>query len=102
MDPLPPPVLRQVSGCPAAVADAMARAMAAFRVVLMEHGYASTEHERSIIESAGGELICAEHLPVAEAIELCQDADGVMLRRFEMTGEVIARLRRCKVICRYG
>jgi D-3-phosphoglycerate dehydrogenase / 2-oxoglutarate reductase len=73
-----------------------------FRVVLIEHGYASTETERRIIEAAGGEFIDAEQLPPGNALELCRDADGVLFRRIDVTREMIAEWQKCKVIVRYG
>ena len=48
--------------------------MSRFRVVLVEHGYSSVEHERQIISAAGGEFIDAESLPLPEALRLCRDA----------------------------
>ena len=42
--------------------------MTRFRVVLIEHGYSSVEHERRIICAAGGEFIDAESLPLPEAL----------------------------------
>lgn len=76
--------------------------MPQFKVVLIEHGYATTEHERRIIEAAGGTFIDAEKLSTAEALALCEDADGVLCRRLELTRELIGRLRRCRIIVRYG
>jgi D-3-phosphoglycerate dehydrogenase len=73
-----------------------------FRVVLIEHGYASTKVERQIIEAAGGEFIDADHLPLSKALELCREAEGVLFRRIAMTGEMIRQFRRCKAIVRYG
>ncbi len=76
--------------------------MAKFRVVLIEHGYASTEIERKIIERAGGEFIDAEKLPLEAALKLCEEADGVLFRRIDITPAIIRRFRRCKIILRYG
>jgi D-3-phosphoglycerate dehydrogenase len=76
--------------------------MASFKVVLIEHGYASTECERRIIESAGGGFIDAEKLPLADALRLCEEADGILFRRLEITADLIRRFRRCKIILRYG
>ena len=73
-----------------------------FRVVLIEHGYASIEVERRIIENAGGEFIDADKLPLNKALELCRDADGVLFRRIDMTGEMIRQFRKCRIIVRYG
>lgn len=73
-----------------------------FRVVLIEHGYASTEVERRIIEAAGGEFIDADQMPLSKALELCGEADAILFRRIEMTAETIRRFRKCKAIVRYG
>jgi D-3-phosphoglycerate dehydrogenase len=74
----------------------------AFKVILIEHGYASSDCEREIISAAGGELIDAEKLPISEALQLCESADGILFRRLEITAAMIKRFRRCKVIVRYG
>lgn len=73
-----------------------------FRVVLIEHGYASTDIERDIVEQGGGEFIDAGNLPLAKALELCREAEGVMLRRIDVTRALIQQWRKCKVIVRYG
>ena len=76
--------------------------MAPFRVVLIEHGYATTEHERRIITAAGGEFLDAENLPLSEALRLCEDADGILCRRLEITRDLLQRFRRCRILVRYG
>jgi len=73
-----------------------------FRAVLFEHGYASIAPEREVISAAGGELIDAEKLPLAEALRLCEDAEALLVRRLQITAELIQRFRRCKIILRYG
>lgn len=75
---------------------------ARFKVVLLEHGYASIRVEREVIEAAGGELIDADSLPQEEALKLCEEADAVMFRRIEMPAALIKRFRNCKIILRYG
>ncbi len=76
--------------------------MSRFKIVLLEHGYATTDYERRIIEEAGGEFIDAEKLPLMEALQLCEQADGILCRRLDLTAEMIQRFRRCQVIVRYG
>ena len=73
-----------------------------FRVVLIEHNYASTEVERRIIEGAGGEFVDAERLPLSKALELCREAEGILFRRIPVTREMIREFRKCRVIVRYG
>src|SRR5690348_6660866 len=76
--------------------------MTRFRVILIEHGYSNVEHERLIISAAGGEFIDAESLPLPEALQLCEEADGILCRRLEITAAMIQRFRRCKILMRYG
>ena len=76
--------------------------MAHFRVVVLEHGYASIECEREVIAAAGGELINADQLPLQKALALAEDADGILFRRLDMPAEMIRRFRRAKGIVRYG
>jgi D-3-phosphoglycerate dehydrogenase len=73
-----------------------------FRVVLIEHGYASIEIERRIIQAAGAELIDADKLPLNKALELCRDADAILFRRIEIPAEMIRQFRQCQIILRYG
>jgi D-3-phosphoglycerate dehydrogenase len=76
--------------------------MPRFRVVLIEHGYATTRHEREVIEAAGGEFIDADRLPLEEALGLCEQADGVLCRRLEVPRSLLERFRRCRILVRYG
>ncbi|MFO8007727.1 MAG: C-terminal binding protein [Candidatus Brocadiia bacterium] len=76
--------------------------MAGFRVVLIEHGYGTSRYEREIIEAAGGEFVDAQDRSLDEALELCRDAEGIMLRRIQVSPEMIRRFERCRTICRYG
>ena len=76
--------------------------MPEFKVVLIEHGYATTEYERKIIARAGGEFIDAEQLGLAGALKQAEEADGVLCRRLEINSSLIQRLHRCKIIVRYG
>lgn len=82
-------------------AETLAR-MATFKAVLIEHGYSSSEIERGIITAAGGEFIDASDKPLEEALGLCEDAEGVMLRRVEAPAQLLRRFRRCKILVRYG
>jgi D-3-phosphoglycerate dehydrogenase len=76
--------------------------MPKFKVVLIEHGYASIKCERQIIESTGAEFIDADQLPLNEGLRLCEDADGILCRRLQVNAKMIKGFRRCKMIVRYG
>jgi len=57
---------------------------------------AGADHRR------GGEFVDAQDRSIEEALELCRDADGILVRRLSIASECIRRLRRCRVIVRYG
>ncbi len=76
--------------------------MAHFKVVVLEHSYASIECEQEIITRAGGELISADHLPAEKALALAEDADCVLFRRRDISADMIRRFKRAKGIVRYG
>jgi len=76
--------------------------MSTFKVALLQHEYASAEIERRIVEAAGGQLIDTDTLPPAERLAAAEEADAIIVRWMAMTPEVIRRLRRCRIIVRYG
>jgi D-3-phosphoglycerate dehydrogenase len=73
-----------------------------FKVVILKHGYASTEIERRIVTAAGGELIDTDALPDAQRFAVAEQADALILRWDQVTAPMIARLRQCRIIVRYG
>ncbi|MFT5122749.1 MAG: D-3-phosphoglycerate dehydrogenase [Candidatus Omnitrophota bacterium] len=76
--------------------------VAAFKIVLLEHGYPSTATERSLIESAGGRFVDCEQMDIEVALQEAEDADGVIFRRLDMTADRIARFKKARIILRYG
>ncbi|HEY5911030.1 MAG TPA: C-terminal binding protein [Verrucomicrobiae bacterium] len=76
--------------------------MTPFKVVLIQHEYASTDIERRIVEAAGGKLIDADLLPQAERMRAAEEADALIVRWLAVTPDFISRLRRCRIIVRYG
>lgn len=76
--------------------------MASFTVALLEHEYTSVQIEREVVEKAGGRLLDTDPLPKAERIPTLEDADAIIVRWPQVTPEIIRRLRRCRIIVRYG
>lgn len=72
------------------------------KVVITDYGFASLDSERSVIESAGGELMTFQCRSEAEVVEAASDADAILVQWAPITASVINRLLRCKVIVRYG
>lgn len=76
--------------------------MGSFRAVIVEHGYKTTRYEREIITAADGEFVDASDRPLEEALRIAESAEGVMVRRLEVTAEIMRRFRKCKILTRYG
>ena len=87
---------------PAEGSDVWHFPMAHFLAVLLESGYRTGEYEREVITGAGGEFVDAQVLPDDAALDLCRQADGILVRRLNVTAGMIAQFRRCRIIVRYG
>ena len=67
----------------------MTRTPGELRVVVAGASFPSLEPERQALRTIGGEVIDARGLDAAKALELCQDADGVLTDYFLCSAEVI-------------
>jgi len=76
--------------------------MAKFKVVILSHGYASTEIERRVVEAAGGQLVDAHAFAEADRLRAAEEADAIIVRWLTVTPEMIRRFRRCRIIVRLG
>ncbi len=70
--------------------------------VIADCDFPSTEVERRVLEAAGIQLALGQCHTEDEVIDLCADADGVILQYAPMTRRAIESLTCCKVISRYG
>jgi D-3-phosphoglycerate dehydrogenase / 2-oxoglutarate reductase len=77
--------------------------MGKFKIVILEHGYSGMDLERSVVEKQGGALADATSLPKNKLFEACHDAQGILLRRMQISREIMkTHLQSVKVIVRYG
>ncbi len=72
------------------------------KVVIADYDYGDVEIERAIIEQAGFELLAAQCKTEDEVIEVAHDAAAVVAQYATISARVIAELRNCRVIARYG
>jgi D-3-phosphoglycerate dehydrogenase len=72
------------------------------KIVITDHRFPHVEQERRAVESAGGELIVGQAMDEKQLAHLCRDADGVLTVRAPLTRAVLAEMRRCRIIVRYG
>jgi len=71
-------------------------------VVIADYDYDDVAIERAIIESAGFELTAAHCKTENEVIEIARDAAALIAQYATISAAVIAQLRNCRVIARYG
>jgi D-3-phosphoglycerate dehydrogenase len=76
--------------------------MANFTVYVAEKSYSDYSQERSIITRMGGDLRFASCSCEEDIISRCCDADAILLRQTPLGKRALGRLRRLKVIARYG
>jgi D-3-phosphoglycerate dehydrogenase len=72
------------------------------RAVIADCNFPSTEIERRILEEAGAEVVVGQVRTEDETIDLCAEADGIIMQYAPMTRRVVEALGRCRVISRYG
>lgn len=72
------------------------------RVVVTDWTFPDLSVEAALLNAAGVELIGRPCQTTDELIDLCADADAVITQFARVNAEVIAALRRARVIVRYG
>jgi D-3-phosphoglycerate dehydrogenase / 2-oxoglutarate reductase len=71
-------------------------------IVIADCDFPSTEVERRILDAAGVDLVVGQCHTEDEVIDLCADADGIIIQYAPLSRRVIESLKRCRVISRYG
>jgi D-3-phosphoglycerate dehydrogenase len=71
-------------------------------VCITDYGFANVEAERRLVEAAGGELRTGQCKTPAEVLALCAEADVVIAQWAPLNAEVIAGLKNCRGLVRYG
>ncbi len=72
------------------------------KIVITDHRFPNVDQERNAVEAAGGFLVVGQVTDEHDLIDLCRDADGVLAVRAPVTKPVIAEMKRCRIIVRYG
>jgi D-3-phosphoglycerate dehydrogenase len=73
-----------------------------FIVAITDYVFPSFEPERAVLAPLDVELRPQQCRSEAEIIALAQDADAVLNCYAKMTARVIANMKRCRIIARYG
>lgn len=72
------------------------------KIVITDHRFPNLDQETLAVNALGWNLIVGQATTEAELITLCQDADGVLAGRARINKKVIAQMKRCRIIVRYG
>ncbi len=71
-------------------------------IVVTDHIFPTRDAETQLAEALGARLVIGQCSTEAEVMELTRDADAILTCFAPVTEGVVAGLRRCKVIARYG
>jgi D-3-phosphoglycerate dehydrogenase len=72
------------------------------KIIITDHGFKHVEREKSIIESAGFELVESQCKTEDQLIAGVSGADALIVQWAPVTKNVIDSLDHCKVVVRYG
>lgn len=72
------------------------------KIVITDHRFPSIEKEQKAVAAEGWNLVVGQVSDESALIELCSDADAILAGRAHITERVLAAMKRCRVIVRYG
>jgi D-3-phosphoglycerate dehydrogenase len=73
-----------------------------WKVVITDYDYGDLDIERAILDAVGADVVGLQAKAEAELFEAVADCDAVMNQYARVGAATIERMRRCKVIARYG
>lgn len=73
-----------------------------FKVVFAYSYHTSLTPEKALLDEIDAEIIADECKTEDETIEICKDADALMVQHAKITRRVIENLSKCKIIARFG
>jgi D-3-phosphoglycerate dehydrogenase len=76
--------------------------MSEFRVAVADARFGSYREEERVLREVGAELVMHDIKSDEEAIKALGGVDGILLNLYPLNARVIKRLRKCKIISRYG
>ncbi|RLE13139.1 C-terminal binding protein [Candidatus Aerophobetes bacterium] len=76
--------------------------MSRYKVVVTDYNYPDLEKEKNILKQIDAELIPAQCKTEDDVIKVAAEADALLNQYAPITEKVIANLKRCRVIARYG
>ena len=74
----------------------------AWKVLITDHVWPSTDPERAVLEAGGAEVVVAPDGAEGTLVELARDADAIMTCFAQVTENVVRAAEQCVVIGRFG
>jgi D-3-phosphoglycerate dehydrogenase len=72
------------------------------KIVITDHRFPNIDQETRAVNDVGWNLVVGQAATEDELVTLCRDADGVLAGRARINNKVIAEMKRCRIIVRYG
>lgn len=72
------------------------------KVYITDYGFPNLEQERKLLTEKGYEVVSATGSNEEEIIANASDADAILVQWAPLTARVIASLKKCRIIVRYG
>ena len=72
------------------------------KIVITDHRFPNIDQETRAVNDVGWNLVVGQAATEDELVALCQDADAVLAGRARINKKVIAEMKRCRIIVRYG
>jgi D-3-phosphoglycerate dehydrogenase len=76
--------------------------MSRFKVVVTDYVFPSLDIERSVLGAIGAEVTAMQAASDEQLLDAVGDADGLLVCYAPVTGRVIERAGKCRIIARYG
>ena len=76
--------------------------MAKYKVLLAESRYPHHNEEQAVLDRIGAEMIVERSDKEDRIAELVADADGLIVNLAPITAKVVAAMKKCKCVSRYG
>jgi D-3-phosphoglycerate dehydrogenase len=76
--------------------------MSRFKVVVTDYVFPSLDIERSVLGVIGAEVTAMQAASDEQLLDAVGDADGLLVCYAPVTGRVIERAAKCRIIARYG
>ena len=72
------------------------------KIVITDHRFPNIDQETRAVNDVGWNLVVGQAATEDELVTLCRDADGMLAGRARINNKVIAEMKRCRIIVRYG